>query len=202
VPGEGARSCRNALSGKSVPSGFAERAKTPFEERPLSSPRATPFIHLRPGTEADVPLLLTLIRELARYERAPDAVEASEADLRRDGFGEVPLFRTFIAELDGSVVGFALFFLAYSTWRGRPTLYLEDLFVRPSARGQGVGRALMCALARDAVEKGCARFVWQVLDWNTPSLRFYESLGADIVHEWLTCRMEGEALQALAAQAR
>jgi GNAT superfamily N-acetyltransferase len=96
-------------------------------------------------------------------------------------------------------VGFALFFLAYSTWRGRPTLYLEDLFVRPPARGQGTGRALMRALAAEAVRLHCQRFVWQVLDWNTPSIRFYESLGAEVVREWLTCRLEGESLQALAA---
>jgi GNAT superfamily N-acetyltransferase len=166
----------------------------------LSSPTETPRLALRPGTATDVPLVLSLIRELAAYERAPDAVEASEADLLRDGFGVAPLFRTLIAEVDGAPVGFAFFFLAYSTWRGRPTLYLEDLFVRPSARGGGVGRALMQGLAREAVRLGCARFVWQVLDWNTPSIRFYESLGAEVVREWLTCRLEGEPLQALARQ--
>jgi len=160
----------------------------------------TPHIALRPGTPADVPLLLSLIRELATYERAPDAVVASEADLLRDGFGPVPLFRTLVAELNGSPVGFALYFLAYSTWRGRPTLYLEDLFVRPVVRGNGAGRALMRALAREAVQLGCARFVWQVLDWNTPSIRFYESLGAEVQREWLTVRLEGEALSDLATR--
>ncbi len=159
---------------------------------------ASPHIFLRPGTPGDVPLLLALIRDLASYERAPDAVVASEADLLRDGFGAVPVFRTLIAELDGAPVGFALYFLAYSTWRGRPTLYLEDLFVRPLARGNGVGRALMGALAREAVHLGCARFVWQVLDWNTPSIRFYESLGAELQREWLTVRLEGDSLRALA----
>jgi GNAT superfamily N-acetyltransferase len=157
----------------------------------------TPHLVLRPGTAADVPLVLSLIRELAAYERAPDAVEATEADLLRDGFGAVPLFRTLLAEWDGVPVGFAFYFLAYSTWRGRPTLYLEDLFVRSPARGKGVGRALMHALAREAVRLGCLRFVWQVLDWNAPSLAFYESLGAEVVREWLTCRLEGEALLAL-----
>ena len=166
----------------------------------MSAVDGTPQLTLRPGTPADVPLLLALIRELAAYERAPEAAVASEADLLRDGFGAVPLFRTLIAELDGAPVGFALFFLAYSTWRGRPTLYLEDLFVRPLARGNGAGRGLMLALAREAVRLGCARFVWQVLDWNTPSIRFYESLGAEVQREWLTCRLEGEALERLASR--
>ncbi len=157
----------------------------------------TPRIALRSGTSADVSLLLALIHELAAYERAPEAVVATEADLLRDGFGAAPLFRTLVAELDGAAVGFALFFLAYSTWRGRPTLFLEDLFVRPVARGQGVGTALMRALAGEAARLGCARFVWQVLDWNAPSIRFYESLGAELQREWLTCRLEGEALVAL-----
>jgi GNAT superfamily N-acetyltransferase len=155
-------------------------------------------IVLRPGTRADVPLVLALIRELAAYERAPEAVEATEGDLLRDGFGPVPLFRTWIAELDGKPVGFAFFFLTYSTWRGRPTLYLEDLFVQPAARGRGVGRALMRGLAAEALRLGCRRFVWQVLDWNEPSIRFYQSLGAEVVEEWLTCRLEGEALARLA----
>ncbi len=144
--------------------------------------------------------MLSLIRELAAYEREPEAVLATEADLRRDGFGAVPLFRTLIAELDGAPVGFALFFLAYSTWRGRPTLFLEDLFIRPVARGNGLGRALMCALAKEAVRLRCGRFMWNVLDWNLPSIRFYEGLGAVVLREWLICRLDGEALQALAGQ--
>jgi len=162
----------------------------------MSAP--TPELVLRPGTRADVPLVLALIRELAAYERAPDGVVAAEADLLRDGFGASPLFRTLIAELDGAPVGFAFYFLAYSTWRGRPTLYLEDLFVRPGARGRGVGRAFMRELAAEALRLGCARMVWQVLDWNEPSIRFYQSLGAEVVKEWLTCRLEGGALRALA----
>jgi GNAT superfamily N-acetyltransferase len=162
-----------------------------------SSPQRPGFVP-RPGTAADVPLILGLIRELATYERAPDAVVARETDLLRDGFGPTPLFRTLLIEKDSLAVGFALFFLTYSTWRGRPALYLEDLFVRPEARGQGAGRALMQALAAEAVRLGCARFVWQVLDWNAPSIAFYESLGAEVQREWLTCRIEGEALQALA----
>lgn len=158
------------------------------------------MLALRPATSADVPLILAFIRELAEYEREPDAVEATEEALLRDGFGPRPLFEVTIAEWSGEPVGFALWFLAYSTWKARPTLYLEDLFVRPAARGRGAGMALMQHLARIAVERGCGRFVWQVLDWNAPSIAFYESLGAKVLREWLTCRVDGAALEALAAR--
>jgi len=155
---------------------------------------------LRPAVRADVPLILSLIRELATYERDPDSVAATEEGLLRDGFGERPLFQVTMAEWSGTPVGFALWFFAYSTWRGQPTLYLEDLFVRPEARGRGIGKEMMRYLARTALDSGCGRFVWQVLDWNTPSVEFYESLGAKVVREWLTCRLDGEALQALAGR--
>lgn len=158
------------------------------------------MLSLRPATRADVPLILSLIRELATYERAPEAVVATEEALARDGFGERPLFQVTIAEWSGEPVGFALWFFAYSTWRGQPTLFLEDLFVRPAARGHGIGKEMMCFLARTAVESNCGRFVWQILDWNTPSIEFYESLGAEVVREWLTCRLDGEALRALAGR--
>jgi len=105
-----------------------------------------------------------------------------------------------IAEWSGEPVGFAFWFLAYSTWRGQPTLYLEDLFVRPEARGRGIGKEMMRHLAGTALDLGCGRFVWQVLDWNTPSIEFYESLGGQVVREWLTCRIDGDALQALAGR--
>jgi GNAT superfamily N-acetyltransferase len=157
-------------------------------------------LHLRPATRADVPLILALIRELATYERDPDAVVATEEALLRDGFGERPLFQVTIAEWSGAPVGFSFWFLAYSTWRGQPTLYLEDLFVRPEARGRGIGKEMMRHLAGTALDLGCGRFVWQVLDWNTPSIEFYESLGAQVVREWLTCRVDGDALQALAGR--
>jgi GNAT superfamily N-acetyltransferase len=159
-----------------------------------------PVLHLRPATRADVPLILSLIRELATYERDPDSVVATEEGLLRDGFGERPLFQATIAEWSGTPVGFAFWFFAYSTWRGQPTLYLEDLFVRPDARGRGIGKEMMRYLARTALDTGCGRFVWQVLDWNEPSIRFYESLGGKIVKEWLTVRLDGEALQALAGR--
>ena len=158
------------------------------------------MLRLRPAVRADVPLILSLIRELATYERDLGAVVATEAALERDGFGERPLFQVTIAEWDGVPVGFALWFFAYSTWRGQPTLYLEDLFVRPEARGRGIGKEMMRFLARAALDAGCGRFVWQVLDWNTPSIEFYESLGAEVVREWLTCRLDGEALRALAGR--
>ena len=158
------------------------------------------MLHLRPATRADVPLILALIRELATYERDPDAVVATEEALLRDGFGERPLFQVTIAEWSNEPVGFAFWFLAYSTWRGQPTLYLEDLFVRPEARGRGIGKEMMRHLAGTALDLGCGRFVWQVLDWNTPSIEFYESLGGQVVREWLTCRVDGDALQALAGR--
>lgn len=158
------------------------------------------MLHLRPATRDDVPLILALIRELATYERDLEAVVATEEALLRDGFGERPLFQVTIAEWSNEPVGFAFWFLAYSTWRAQPTLYLEDLFVRPEARGRGIGKEMMRFLARTALQMGCGRFIWQVLDWNTPSIAFYESLGAKVVREWLTCRIDGPALQALAGQ--
>jgi GNAT superfamily N-acetyltransferase len=156
------------------------------------------MIVIRPAEAADVPLILDLIRELAIYEREPDAVVATEADLLRDGFGPTPRFQVLIAEHDGAPAGFAFYFFAYSTWRGRPVLYLEDLFVPVEQRKKGIGIALMRRLARLAVDAGCARFVWQVLDWNEPAIRFYESLGAEILRPWLNVRREGEALRRLA----
>jgi GNAT superfamily N-acetyltransferase len=158
------------------------------------------MLTIRAATPNDVPTILALVRELATYERAPDAVVATEADFLRNGFGERPFFRTLLAESDGAVVGFALYFFGYSTWSGAPVLYLEDLFVPPVHRKQRVGLSLMRALAREATTTGCKRFVWQVLDWNEPAIRFYESLGATVQREWLTVRVDGEALERLAAE--
>jgi GNAT superfamily N-acetyltransferase len=155
------------------------------------------MIHLRPASPDDATLLLAFIRELAEYERAPDAVTAVEADLLRDGFGPEPRFRAIVAEVEGEPAGFALFFFSYSTWQGRKGLYLEDLFVRPRFRGRGVGKALFVHLARLAVDEGCGRFQWQVLDWNQPSIEFYEAMGARRMTEWLTMRLEGDALARL-----
>lgn len=163
------------------------------------------MLALRRATAADVPVILQLIRDLATYEREPDAVVATEDDLLRDGFGERPSFFVLLAEevdvdrlVPAETVGFAFWFFSYSTWIGRRCLYLEDLFVKPEHRGKGAGLALMRALAAEAVAAGCRRFVWQVLDWNTPSIRFYEGLGAKLLPEWETVRIEDEALERLA----
>lgn len=153
---------------------------------------------IRKAAETDVVAVLALVRELAAYEREPDAVIATEADFLRDGFGATPAFEVLVAEDASGVIGFAFYFFSYSTWVGRRCLYLEDLFVQPAHRGKGAGIALMKALAREAVAKECRRFVWQVLDWNTPAIEFYERLGAKVLREWLTVRLEGEALLRLA----
>jgi GNAT superfamily N-acetyltransferase len=158
------------------------------------------MLNIRSATVNDVGLILQFIRDLAEYERKPQAVTATEADLVRDGFGSDPKFRVVIAEWDGKPAGFALFFYNYSTWQGRPGLYLEDVFIRPEFRGKGIGKTLLVHLARLAVQENCGRFQWQVLDWNTPSIRFYESLGARVMKEWLTMRVEGEALVRLAGE--
>lgn len=158
------------------------------------------MLSLRAAVAADVPLILELVCELATYERAPDAVVATESDLLRDGFGAAPRFRVLLAEWSGEPAGFAFYFLGYSTWRGRPVLYLEDLFVRPQHRKRGIGLALMRRLARLAVAEGCPRFLWEVLDWNEPALRFYASLGAQVLPGWLNVRLEGEALARLARE--
>jgi GNAT superfamily N-acetyltransferase len=158
------------------------------------------MLNIRPATVNDVGLILQFIRDLAEYEREPDAVTATEADLVRYGFSADPKFRALIAEWDGKPAGFALYFYNYSTWLGRPGLYLEDVFVRPEFRGKGIGKNLLLYLARLAVQENCGRFQWQVLDWNTPSIKFYESLGAEIMKEWLTMRVEGDALKRLGAE--
>ena len=157
------------------------------------------MLRLRPATEADVPTLLRLIRALAAYEREPEAVVATEADLLRDGFGPRPRFSALIAEWNGVPVGFALWFFVWSTWQGKSGLYLEDLFVEPDARGKGIGEALLRELAATALREGCTRFQWQVLDWNTPAIGFYEKLGAKAQRTWVPMRVEGvEAIRAIA----
>ena len=155
---------------------------------------------IRKATPTDVPDVLALVKELAAYEREPDAVVATEADFLRDGFGETPAFHVLVAEAPGggALIGFALYFYSYSTWNGRRCLYLEDLFVEPAHRGHGTGIALMRALAKEAVANECRRFVWQVLDWNAPAIEFYERLGAKVLREWLSVRLEGDALLRLA----
>ncbi len=153
------------------------------------------------ATAADVPLILSLIRELADYERMSDHVVATEADVERALFGERPCAEAVIARVGDEVVGFALFFQSFSTFVGRPGLYLEDLYVRPAHRGRGIGRGLLAHLARLAVERGYGRFEWSVLDWNELAISSYRRAGAVPMDEWTVYRLTGEPLRALAEAA-
>jgi GNAT superfamily N-acetyltransferase len=154
-------------------------------------------IIIRPATEADVPAILGFIRALARYERLEHECIATEAGLRRTLFGARPYAEVVFACVDGTPVGFALFFPTYSTFLAKPGIYLEDLFVNPETRGRGIGKRLLQWLAQTAVERDCGRLEWSVLDWNEPSIRFYESLGAVLKSEWQIFRLTGPALAAL-----
>ena len=163
------------------------------------------MLTLRPATPSDVPAILGFIRELALYEREPDAVLTTEADLLRDGFpsdeSQSPRrFHCLMADWDATPVGFALYFYNYSTWEGRPGIYLEDLYVQPAQRGKGIGKSILTRLAAIAVEEDCARFEWSVLDWNQPSIDFYHAMGAVMKSEWRGMRVDGEALRNLAKQ--
>ena len=149
---------------------------------------------IRPALPTDIPSIQRLIIELAIYEKEPDAVEAGEAELERALFGADPVAYCHVAEVDGEVVGIALWFLNYSTWKGSAGLYLEDLFVQPAHRGKGIGLGLMRTLARLCVERGYPRFQWWVLDWNEPSINFYKSIGAVAMDEWTTFRLTEGAL--------
>lgn len=153
---------------------------------------------IRPATEADVPVILSLIRELAEYEREPDAVVATEASLHEVLFVRQPLVEVLLALEAEKPVGFALYFYSFSTWMGRPGLYLEDLFVRPNARRKGYGRALLERLAQIAHERGCGRMEWAVLDWNEPAIQFYKELGAVPMSEWTVFRLTQEGIGKLA----
>jgi GNAT superfamily N-acetyltransferase len=156
---------------------------------------------LRPARESDLDTIIHLIRGLAEYEREPEAVVLHPEELRHHLFGPHPYAEVILAEDDlGGAVGFALFFHNFSTWLGKPGLYLEDLFVVPEERGNGHGRALLARLAAIAVERGCGRMEWSVLDWNTPSIGFYRALGAEPMDEWTTYRLSGGSLAALARE--
>ena len=156
-------------------------------------------LSIRPATAADLPLIAQLIRELAEYEKLAHEVRFDEAVLGAKLFGARPYAEVVIGELSGIPQGFALFFHNFSTFEGRPGIYLEDLFVRPSARGSGLGKALLSHLAALAVERDCARLEWSVLDWNAPAIGFYRRIGAVGMDEWTVQRLEGEALHALAS---
>jgi len=163
------------------------------------------MLNIRPATPADVPHILAFIRELAEYERQPHAVEATEADLLRDGFGPQKVFSCLIAEwIENEVpqpAGMALYIPFYSTWRGNAGIHLEDLFVRPQFRRKGIASALFARLAATALERG-DRLQWHVLDWNQLAIDFYKTLGAHMLDEWRIMRVDGEALEVLAAAAR
>ncbi len=156
---------------------------------------------VRPLREGEVSIFLDLVDALADYERLPRPDAAARERLVADATRHPPRFEVLLAELDGEAAGYAAFFETYSTFLARPTLYLEDLFVRPESRGRGAGAALFRACAAEAVRRGCGRMEWQVLDWNTPSIEFYERQGARRLREWLSYRLTGEALAAVAAKA-
>lgn len=156
---------------------------------------------IRPANPDDASAIHGFIYELAVYEKEPDAVEATPESIREQMESDRPPFECVIGEVDGTPVGMALFFQSYSTWKGVPGIYLEDLYVQPDHRGAGYGGALLAELARLAVERGFARVDWQVLDWNTPSIEFYESVDSEIKRDWIPCRLTGDALTAMAAKA-
>jgi GNAT superfamily N-acetyltransferase len=156
---------------------------------------------IRPARPGDVTAIHRLVRELAEYEKSLDQVTATAGDLRRSLFGAQPAVFAHVAEHDGAVAGFALWFLNYSTWTGRHGIYLEDLYVTPALRGHGYGTALLAELARICTGRGYARLEWSVLDWNTPALGFYASLGAVAMDQWTVHRLAGPALLALAGPA-
>lgn len=167
----------------------------------MSTPIATDTFRIRPSTPHDAALILGFIRELAEYEKLAHEVTATEQDIQTQLFGPSPKAECVIAEVDGAPVGFALFFHNFSTFVGKPGLYLEDLYVKPEFRGKGFGRQLLSYLAKLALARDCGRFEWAVLDWNAPAIRFYKSLGARMMESWRINRLSGGALEKLAAEA-
>ena len=158
-------------------------------------------VTIRPACVDDVPLVLQFVRELAEYERLLHEAVATEESLRNSLFGPRPYAEVIFACVENEPVGFALFFHNFSTFLGQPGIYLEDLFVRPAARGHGVGQSILRWLAAEAVKRGCGRLEWAVLDWNEPAIRFYRSIGARQMSEWHIYRLTGDALQNLAGRA-
>ena len=155
---------------------------------------------IRAATEDDAAVILALIKELAEYEKLSHEVEATEADIRQSLFGDRPVAETLIGELEGDPIGFALFFYNFSTFLGKPGIYLEDLYVKPDFRSNGFGRKMLAHIARLAKERNCGRFEWSVLDWNEPAIRTYDRLNARPMKEWILYRLTGEALNKLAQE--
>lgn len=155
---------------------------------------------IRPATPADLPLIAQFIRDLADYEKLAHEVRFDEATLGDRLFGARPYAEVVIGEIDGAPQGFALFFHNFSTFEGKPGIYLEDLFVRPAARGSGLGKALLAHLAKLCIERDCARLEWSVLDWNAPAIGFYRSLDAKLMDEWTVMRVDGDALTTMAGR--
>jgi GNAT superfamily N-acetyltransferase len=169
-------------------------------ETPVLDPQAQPAVRIRPATESDIGTILGFIRELADYEKLSHEVVATEASLHEHLFGPKPKAEVLLVCLEEQPVGFALFFYTFSTFLGRPGLYLEDLYIQTAHRGRGFGGRLLRYLAQLSVQRGCGRLEWSVLDWNTPAIRFYESLGAVPMDEWTVNRLTGKALTDLASQ--
>ena len=159
------------------------------------------MLKVRKAVTKDTPLILSFIRELAEYERAPNSVACTEHDLRRDGFGPSPKFHVIIAEWNGEPAGMAFFFYNYSTWQGRPGIFIEDLFVRPQFRSKGIGRALMAHLAKTAIDEHCYGVRWEVLDWNKKAIDLYQHLGSKFREGWRIMQIMGQELNALAESA-
>ncbi|MEY3094640.1 MAG: hypothetical protein RLZZ317_1143 [Actinomycetota bacterium] len=154
-------------------------------------------MHIRSARSEESAVILQLIKDLAEYEKAPDQVEATESDLKATIFGKEPKVFCDVVEVDGEIAGMAIWFLNYSTWQGKHGIYLEDLFIKPEYRGRGYGKALLVHLAKLCEEKGYGRFQWWVLDWNSPAIEFYRSLGAEAMDEWTVYRVSGKALKDL-----
>ena len=157
-------------------------------------------VSIRPAAPADVPMILRFVRDLALFEKEPDAVEATEPMYHEALFGADPAAEALIAERDGAAIGFAMFYTTFSTWTGKRGIWLDDLYVTPDARGSGAGAALLSALAGIAVDRGYARFEWWVLDWHTPAIDFYRAKGAVAQDQWTVLRVDGAALRALAGR--
>lgn len=176
---------------------FASPIIKRIKEEGLANPAE---FKIRATTEDDVPLILALIKELAEYEELSHEVEATEADIRQSLFGDRPVAEALIGELEGNPISFALFFYNFSTFLGKPGIYLEDLYVKPDFRSIGFGRKILAHIARLAKERNCGRFEWSVLDWNEPAIRTYDRLAARPMKEWILYRLTGEALNKLAQE--